>query len=339
MIIMKNKKFNIVALTLLAGSMLFTSCNNDDATNDSTRVVNNGAATVSGVTPGIQVNSPSEVNEGGYDREITYKVTLATPQPIDTYVTVELLPGGTATKGVDYKFDPVVYIPAFASSGTAKVNILKDAIVEPMETFTLKLGSEFDANIKLPDSKLIFNITDKGNYSFTFDWGLTIPGFGLTLCDIDYDVDIFLVNAAGANVIGGDGATIDCPEVITVPANLKDGVYTFEANFYDDGGLATAGITPAFNIPITVNYSRANSTFSGTFVQDAADAIDSDFGNVAGYNAQMKYLATLTVANGVFTISKNGTTVAAGRYANISAISNIGNLNKVRNTNRVPFFN
>ena len=83
-------------------------------------------------------------------------------------------------------------------------------------------------------------------------------------------------------------------------------------NVYDDATLASVGI-PTFNIPMTINYSRYNSPFAGTFVQDAADAVDSDFGNTPNYDQEFIYVATLTVENGIFTFSKNGQFVASSR--------------------------
>lgn len=86
---MKKNKINILALFLVfASGLLTTSCNEDDATGDSVIEVNDGSASVSAVSPYLNVNSVSTFNEGGYDKTIEFAVNLVTAQPVDTYVTV-----------------------------------------------------------------------------------------------------------------------------------------------------------------------------------------------------------------------------------------------------------
>jgi hypothetical protein len=314
---MKKNKINIVALFFLfASSLLTTSCNEDDATGDSVIEVNNGNATVSAVSPFIATTGTNNVNEGGLDTTIEYAITLAKAQPVDTYVDVVLNAGGTATEDEDFSFDHEVVIPAWSTSAIGTVTIIGDAIDESDETFSITFNDESDAQINVQSTTLSFNITDFGDLNLVFDWNQPIPGYPFTLCDIGYDVDIFVFDADGAEVSGYQAATGACPEEMTLSlADLADGEYTIMQNVYDDAGLAGAGVIPAFAIPVTVNYSRDNSNFTGSFVQDAADAIDSDFGNVAGYDTQFMYIATLTVENGIFTFSKNGSTVASGRMA------------------------
>ena len=313
---MKKNKINILALSLFfMGSFLFTSCNDDDYTDDSVIALNR-TAHVAAVDPFLNVDGTSSFNEGGIDREIKFAVVMAEPQPVGIYVTVESVSGGTAEEGVDYDFDHQVFIPAWSSRGEGTVTIYGDSEIETTESFSISVGVENDANIDLVGKILSFNITDFGDLTIGFDWNQPIPGYPFTLCDIGYDVDIFVYDSNGDDVSGFQAATGACPEEMTLSlADLADGEYTIMQNLYDDAGLAAAGITPAFAIPVTVNYSRANSTFAGSFVQDATDAIDSDFGNVVGYDTQFMYVATLTIENGIFTFSKNGSTIASGRMA------------------------
>lgn len=314
---MKKIKINILALFFVfASGLLITSCNSDDATDDSVIEVNDGAATIVPVSPYLITSGVNNVNEGGLDTTIEYAITLAKAQPVDTYVDIVLNAGGTATEDEDFTFDHEVVIPAWSTSAIGTVTIIGDALDETDETFSITFNDESDAQVNVQSTTLSFNITDFGDLTIGFDWNQPIPGYPFTLCDIGYDVDIFVYDSNGDDVSGFQAATDACPEEMTLSlADLADGEYTIMQNLWDDAGLAAAGITPAFAIPVTVNYSRANSTFAGSFVQDATDAIDSDFGNVVGYDTQFMYVATLTIENGIFTFSKNGSTIASGRMA------------------------
>jgi len=317
---MKKNKFNILLLTFLMAGLTFTSCENeDDATGDSVVIVNSGAAAIEAVTPGLVFSAANNVNEGGVDRTLEYAVTLQDVQPVDIYVTVTLA-SGDAVEGEDFDFDYQVRIPAFTKRGVGTVTIYGDAEAESTESFTLKIGDFNDPNVSFPGANLTFNITDFGDLNLVLDWNTTFEfsGISLTLCDIGYDVDYYLLDAEGNDVSGFQAATGACPEEMIISmANVEDGEYELFMNLYDDAGLASVAISPAFEIKTTVNYTRDNSSFSGSFMQDSADAIDSDFGNVPNYDSEFMYVATLKIENGLYTFSKNGSTIATGKYANL----------------------
>jgi len=319
---MKKNKFNILLLTFLMAGLSFTSCENeDDATGDSVVIVNSGAAAIEAVTPGLVFSAAHNVNEGGIDRTLEYAVTLQEVQPVDIYVTVTLVSGDAVEgKDFDFEFDHSVRIPAFTKRGVGTVTIHGDDETESTETFTLKIGDFNDPNVSFPGANLTFNITDFGDLNLVLDWNTTFEfsGISLTLCDIPYDVDYYLLDAEGNDVSGFQAATGACPEEMIISmADVEDGTYELTMNLYDDAGLASEAITPAFEIKTTVNYTRDNSSFSGSFMQDSADAIDSDFGNVPNYDAEFMYVATLKIENGLYTFSKNGSTIATGKLANI----------------------
>lgn len=333
---MKKNKINIFALiALFAGSIFVTSCNNDDATDDSVIEVNDGSASVSAVSPYLNVNSTSTFNEGGIDKTIEFAVNLVKAQPVDTYVTVSFVEG-TATEDVDFEYDHQVHIPAWSTSGIGTVHIIGDSEDEATEYFTLKVGSEFDANISVASTNLVFEITDFGDLALEFDWNQTIPGYPFTLCDIGYDVDMYIIDSNGDDITGYGAATSACPESYTISlGDVEDGEYTIYMNVYDDATLSSAGISPAFDIPLTINYSRNNSSFSGSLVQDASDAIDSDFGNTPNYDQEFIYVATLTIENGIFTFSKNGQFVAAGK----NSLPKVNVNRPIKNIGKKNFFN
>lgn len=311
----------------------FTSCENeDDATLDSVAIVNDGVAAVEAVTPGIVFNAPNTVNEGGVDRTLEYAITLQEVQPVDLYVTVTVA-SGDATEDVDYEYDHQVIVPAFTKMGIGTVKILGDDEEEGMETFTLKIGDAFDPNISFAGANLTFNITDFGALNLILDWNTTFQfsGLDLTLCDIGYDVDYYLVDMNGEAV--EMAATADCPETMVLDlaanADLVDGTYEIMMNIWDDAGLSTVGIDPAFEIVTNVTYSRDNSTFAGAFAQDSADGIDSNYGSDPN-NLDPKYVATLKIENGMFTLSKNGSAIGTGKLANLKNKLAAKNANRVK---------
>ena len=311
---MKKNKIIYSFVVILIASISFTSCNSDDKTDDSVIVVNSGMADVSAVSQYFTINGVNSVNEGGAESVIEYSVNLQSPQPVDTYVNVSLV-SGTATEEEDFEFDHQVLIPAYKTSGIGTVTILGDNEVEETESFVLKVGSEFDANIKVTATELSFEITDFGDLNLELAWDRDIPGFPFTLCEIGYDVDFLLNDSEGNDVTAFEAATGACPETMTLSlADLSDGEYTLIQYIYDDGTLSTAGITPAFDIPVTITYNRDNSDFTGTFVQDSADAVDSNFGSDPGWTTPI-YVATIVIENGLFTISKNGQVVGTGRMS------------------------
>lgn len=317
---MKKNKYNVLSLALLLASVVFTSCNNDDLTNDSVKNANDGVASVVAVSPTIDVNGVSMLNEGTVNSDHKFSVVLDEVQPVDVYVNVSLVPGGDAVEGEDFDFDHQILIPAFTNSGEGTISIHGDDVTESTESFTLMVGSGTEANLVV-SKELVFNITDFGDLNLELSWDTTFEfgGSPYTLCEIGYDVDFLLLDSTGEDVTNFDAATGDCPETMTLSlADLPDGEYELIQTVYETAGLETAGLA-TFEIPVTVTYSRDNSSFAGSFVQDASDASDSDaVSDPSGANPI--YVATITVANGMFTFSKNGTFVASGRMNKIEKI-------------------
>jgi hypothetical protein len=325
---MKNKFYKFSALLLVAGLGLL-SCDNDDFTNDSTIRLGDGAATIGAVNPYLNLSGVSTYNEGGNDSEIEFTIDIVDPLPVNSYATITVVSGGTATEDVDFSYDHTIEIPAWSKKVTSKVTIIGDNETESTESFSLMIkAADHDSQLVL-NKTLEFSITDFGDLHLVFDWNRVIPGYEpLTLCDIGYDVDMYVFDEGNNDVTDFAAATVACPESLTLSLHdLPDGTYQIKENLYADAGLAGAGIVPAFKIPVTVNYTRDNSSFAGSFVQDNSDAIDSDFGNVPGFNSQMIYVATLKIENGLFTFSKNGNVIATGRLSSNFKLPN----NKVRN--------
>lgn len=302
------------------GMILSLSCTNDDNTNDSVTVLDRSAASVKPANPYLNVNGTSTYNEGSTDLNVYFEVSLPKGLPTPTYVSVKLQPGSTAEEDSDFTFDHQVLVPAWATSAKGKITILHDDVTESMESFSLKIGGiQPDVNINIPEAILNINITDFGLLKLSFEFNKVIPGYApTTLCDINYDNDYYVIDQAGNDVSAAQAATSACIEKMDLDiSKLKDGeTYRIIQQVYDDSGLAGAGITPYFKIPVTVSYSRVNSTAAGTFVQDDINVVDSNFGNTTGYDTQKIYIASLKVENGKVIISRNGSNVGTARFSN-----------------------
>lgn len=123
-----------LSMSLLAATLLvFTSCDSDDATNDSINENTN---------PIVNYDIPFGNNVTTVETDITYSYTvqLSDAQFVDTYVPVSLV-GGTATEHEDFDFDHSLVISKGSSDFvTGTVTIYRDTDVEPTETFTLRIG-------------------------------------------------------------------------------------------------------------------------------------------------------------------------------------------------------
>lgn len=318
---MKNKNLSILSIALLSLGSVFTSCNNDDAQDNSVVNVYDGAASVVAVSSAINVNGVSTINEGGVESTYSYSVVMDNVQPVDVYVSVALAPGGDAIEGEDFDFDHQIRIPAFTTTGTGTITLYGDADVEGTESFKLLVGKATDANINLDSKELAFNITDFGDLhlTFSFDKTFNFAGTDYTLCGLGYDMDFYLFNSEGVDAMGDyQAATANCTEEMTINLeNLPEGEYELIQNVYATGPLTPGLIDPAFDIPVTVDYTRDHSTFAGTLVQDASDVINSDFAADPDNNNPV-YIATVTISgSGIYTISKNGQFVASGRMSKI----------------------
>lgn len=314
---MKKNKLNILALTLLCGGFLFTSCSEDDATGASTLIVNQG---VSGnVVTDFDSSITVDVNE--FDEEtFTYTVTIDQTQPVDIHVSVKQI-AGDATEGDDYDFSHEVVIPAYSTTATGSITILNDDTVEGVETFTLQIGDVNTSNASIPYKTVSFSInnwlSNDLDLAFNFNQDFYYQGGTLSTCAIGYDMDYYVFDAMGIDTGIYDAAASGCPERLSLsldpasPNYLVDGVYYIYYDIYDDGGLSSA-YHDVFEIPTMVEYLRAGGITEDTFDQEAAFVPTSTSGS--GFD----YVMTIEVAAGQFII-KNSTddVLASGRHANV----------------------
>lgn len=332
---MKLNKLNTLALSLLCGSLLFTSCNEDDATGASTLIVNDG---VTGVVT-TDFDSSVTINVDEFDEDaFTYSVTITEAQPVDIQISVKQI-AGDATEDEDFTFDHTVVIPAYSLTAVGNIAIKNDVTVEGMEGFTLQIGDINTSNASIPTKTVSFTIN---NYlsadldlTFNFDQDFSYQGDILSSCAIGYDMDYYVLDSSFNDTGIYDAADSGCPEHLTLSADgsLADGVYYIYYEIYDDGGLDNV-YHDIFEIPTTVDYIRAGGITAGSFTQEAAFVPNSVSGN-----GDSEYVITIELNAGVFTLSNNNSDILATGKSNnrAKALASIKaarakRANKIKNT-------
>lgn len=274
------------------------------------------------------------VNEGD-DVQIT--LTADHPYKYTMDFNLEVISGGTATDVDDFgvNLDATVFgvdpwngidgylmsFPANQTSYTFSISSILDDLAEGTENVTFKIHMSGNHNGVLAAESTTFTVAiankvqDKLNFVFDWDKSFDFNGSPYTLCEIAYDNDIYVVS--GASIVGA-AATADCPETLEMNINdYPDGDYDIYQNLYDNAGLADVGITPAFSIPVNVHYNRPGSaTLTGTYVQDAAYAVNSDAASDPNFDTPI-YIVSVHVENGVFTLFDDNGNIASGRSAQV----------------------
>lgn len=303
------KNINKIALfTLLPAMTLLFSCDDKDkATGDSVLKATKDVTGIINVPTGVQSSNEKD------ETEYTFTVTLDKPQVAPVVVAVHQI-SGNATDGEDFDAPHSITIPAYATSATGTVKILKDDLVEGVETFTLKVSDINTSNAGIVSKTMSFSIDNylspNLDLVFDFDHEFSISGTKYSLCDIGYDMDYYILDSSYNDTGVYGAATVACPEKISItPATLPDGVYHIFANIYDDRNLVNVYHDP-FKIPTTVEYFRAGGIAKNTFTQEDSFIPTS----IAGPSSSFYYVITVEKTAGVFTL-KNSVpdVIATGR--------------------------
>lgn len=311
----------ILLFSLFASATLLVSCDKDDATGNSTLIVNQGvtgaitalppAVTVPVTPPLVFGVTPIVVDEKN-ENKFNFLLTLSVPQPVPVVVkTVQI--AGDATMGEDYEVSEVT-IPAYATSASGTIKILKDDAVEGIETATLQISDVTTSNAAFVSQTVTFSINNylstSLDMSLKFDHAFSVSGTNYTLCGIGYDMDFYVLDAAMNDTGNYTAATGACVEKLTMSlANHPNGTYTIVYDIYDDGGISGQYHDP-FDLPITADYKRVGGITAGTFTQEDSFWANSTDGSGSDY------VCTVEVLNGVFTIKNSlASVIASGKSA------------------------
>lgn len=316
---------NIKLFSLALATIFLVSCDKDDATGDSTLIVNQGvtgavtslppAVTVP-VTPPLVFGATPIVVDEKNENEFNFLLTLSVPQSVPVVVrTVQI--GGDATMGEDYEVSEVV-IPAYATSASGTIKILNDDTVEGIETATLQISDVTTSNASFVSQTVTFSInnyvSDDLEMSLMFNHDFSISGTDYNLCGIGYDMDFYVLDNTMLDTGNYTAATGACVEKLAMNlADYPNGTYTVVYDIYADGGISGQYHDP-FDLPITVDYMRSGAIASGTFTQEDSFWANSTDGSGSDY------VCTVEVLNGVFTVKNSlDGVIASGRSASFKS--------------------
>lgn len=306
---MKKITKQILFLAFSLSAFTFVSCDNDDATGDSTLQVNTG---VVGTIALNGFSNSQTVQEG--DASYDYTITLNEAQSVDVVVEVIVTASNNATVGEDFDYTDLVTIPAYTKVGVGTIELISNCENTENLSFTLQIGTQTTSNASLTPSTVTFNVV---NYlspdlelAFDINKSFSISGQAYTLCGVGYDMDYFIFDANGDLVPNFDAATGNCVEALVMtPDTFPDGTYTVVYDIYDDAGLSAVYHDP-FEIPVTVEYFRCGSTLQGVYTQEEEYVPTSIDGS--GSN----FVVTIEVSNGTYTLKNSQEAViASGRMA------------------------
>lgn len=321
----KRNVYNLLgAFALIVG---FSSCEEDDT---SYAAVDKPIVTTSATTFTVDEGTDLVIDLTStktYKSSMDFKLeVLGTSSAMDhddfavNLTPTEFESDGWGPEGYKIKF------PANSLTHTFSLSAILDDVNEGTETIYLKLTTAGNHNgvISSTSEMLTVNIQNKPQtfLKLTFDWNqnFDLGGTMTSLCDYEYDNDFYVFNDAFSSIVA-QAATADCPEVLEVDlGDFADGNYHIFQNVWDDGGLSGEGL-PTFNVPVNVHYSRGGTTFAGTYVQDAANAVNSDFGSDPT-GANLMYVVSVTVSGDTFTLFDltTSTTIGSGRMAQLKSI-------------------
>lgn len=314
---MTTKYKNILFSGLLASVILVTtSCTEQEPAT--------GASALSASSPTVTINADDFQNIPGVEKDetYTYTVTLSEPQIADVKIKV-FQSGGTATEGADFDLgEHTLVIPAYELSTTGTITTYADTDPEDSETLQITIGDATTANAnwtpQVYDFVLDNYVADALDINFAWETGLIYAGDEYSACDY-IDFDYFVADAAGFDINDKwantyafyPAATGDCPEVMTLELEeWEDGEYVIWADLYGSQYYTLWEEKP---VPITTTFNRAG-LFKQTVVQDNADALLSNQpGDVEG-GVYSVVLATVAIADGVFTVTDaDGNVIAVGK--------------------------
>ena len=253
-----------------------------------------------------------ELQEG---ESMTFDFDLGDNQITDVHIVVSPGAGSTATEHDDYDFSTHdISIATLAKLGTFSLDTYSDFETEGDETLLIVLES--DSPVGLETSTIEVTIKDvvSTDLVLTFDWdgivdyagGPLAPAGMYPICG-NVDLDVYVLDASGADLGIYDAATGACPEQIVV-SDWEDGEYYLASNMWDNG---YAGLEANVDFPITVRAFKQDF-FDNSFVpEDSWTSEDPDQANDG--NAAFKEVAVVVVSGDTYVVTApDGTIIGSG---------------------------
>jgi hypothetical protein len=268
---MKNifKSIGVLALT----GIIFTSCNEDDHTGQSTM-------DYSPVTVTLSSLSSTTIDETAIDSDdaSTYTVTIDASIPEAQFIEykIDLVQTGGTADSNDLSLGTIT-IPAGSNSGSATVEIMKTGDIEGDETFSVTGVSR--ANAIVAPYEFTGTITNdyindvlemELNWDGTVEFETDFSSGEYDFCGMDFDLLVFDPVTFGDLGIY-DAATGACPENIDFDSSTPDGDYLIVIDLYDNP-YSTLGLST--DVPVTLHYSQEHFDTNGsvTTVYNTNDA-------------------------------------------------------------------
>lgn len=292
---MKNIYNKFLFSSLSLATLLFVSCSKDDYTGYSTVEVANGAK----LTVTSDFASPKTIVEG--DNKYTLTVSIDKPQSFDVVVKINQISGTASTD--DYTVEGKITIPAYKTSATTELVILKDDLKEDIETLKLQIGDDTTANASLTPVTVEFNIQNytEGSLIADLSWETTIKDVNGDLIKAttaaDFKLRITNLDFSNVDVVDDSKTTFESYEML---ASLADGEYLVVAEPISFLNLGAQG---DFDIDIKVDFNQVGLYNNESYV--FKKAFSSAGMTSCGATGFLK-LAKITKLGSSYAISKIG---------------------------------
>lgn len=258
----------------------------------------------------------------------TVNFTLSENQITDADVLISVDPESTATEDVDFHIlNTHVIVPAYSRVGSFDVEILEDLDQEGDEVAIFSLGNGADGPFGIGTAgRSSITITDRVNTDLflNFDWDgvvdyagndtLGVPAGMYPICG-NVDLDVYVLDADGADMGIYDAATGACPENMII-SGWADGVYTLASNMWENG---YAGLGANVPWPITVSFFKPGNPAQANLVSFVTtdNWTSEDLDQANGGNADFKGVATITVTGTTYKVElPDGSVIFEGLKAN-----------------------
>jgi len=233
-------------------------------------------------------------------------VELSEPQIVDIAVYYKQT-GGDATQGSDFTLDNSgsrVYIPAYRTSGTGSISIIRDEVPESTETFEITIGDSRTANATITPVTTKFTLQnyDYSSLNLNLDWSTPTlyDSDGVELGPTDVaDLIFTLIQTSPDTVYDvSDGGGF---ESLTMTSDMPDDTYELRVSIY--GVINTGDLgSDDYNIDLSMGYDQGGVQVGSI---DIASALNTLTNCVQSDYVQ---IATITKSGSNYTINSSDLT-------------------------------